>query len=113
MAALVRRFRLWFSDCPISPSAGEGQREKQPEAQGVRTGWAIQGGNTGATGQLEACVLSHALSLSFFAFLGLHPWHSEVPRLGVKSDLRLLATATAMQDLSLRPTPQLVATPDL
>ena len=34
-------------------------------------------------------------SLFFFFLLGLHPWHMEVPRLGVKSELRLLATATA------------------
>ena len=37
----------------------------------------------------------------FFFFLGLHPrQHLEVPRLGVKSELQLLAyaTATAMQD---------------
>ena len=40
--------------------------------------------------------------LSFFCFLGPHPWHVEVPRLGVKSDLQLLAyaTATAMWDPS-------------
>jgi len=24
---------------------------------------------------------------SFFVFLGLHPWHMEIPRLGVKSEL--------------------------
>ena len=37
-----------------------------------------------------------------FGFLGLHPWHMEVPRLGVQSELQLLActTATATQDLS-------------
>ena len=41
------------------------------------------------------------VELSFF-FLGLHPWHMEVPRLGVKLELHLLAstTATAMQDPS-------------
>ena len=34
--------------------------------------------------------------------LGLHLWHMEVPRLGVKLELQLLtyATATAMQDPS-------------
>ena len=40
---------------------------------------------------------------SFFClFLGLHPWHMEVPRLGVQSELQPLAyaTATAMQDPS-------------
>ena len=37
----------------------------------------------------------------FFAFLGPHMWHMEVPRLGVESELPLLAytTATAMPDL--------------
>ena len=37
-----------------------------------------------------------------FCFLGLHLWHMEVPRLGVESELQLLAfaTATATQDPS-------------
>ena len=30
-----------------------------------------------------------------FDFLELHPWHTEVPRLRVKSELQLLVTATA------------------
>ena len=30
-----------------------------------------------------------------FFFLGPHPWHVEVPRLGVESELQLLAYATA------------------
>ena len=39
---------------------------------------------------------------SFFFFLGLHLQHMDVPRLGVKLELQLLActTATEMQDLS-------------
>ena len=38
----------------------------------------------------------------FFVFLGLHPWHMEVPSLGVKSELQLpaYATATATPDPS-------------
>ena len=38
----------------------------------------------------------------FICFLGLHPQHTEVPGLGVKSELYLpaYATATAMQDPS-------------
>ena len=50
--------------------------------------------------------LSHPTVIPFlffvFCFLGPHPQHMEVPRLGVESELRLLAytTATAMQDLS-------------
>ena len=37
-----------------------------------------------------------------FVFLGPHPWHMEVPRLGVQLDLQLPAytTATETQDLS-------------
>ena len=57
------------------------------------------------------------ISLFFFSFLGPHPQHMEVPRLGVESELQLPAytTATAMQAGSkphLRPTPQLMATLD-
>ena len=37
----------------------------------------------------------------FFSFLGPHPRHMEVPRLGVKSELQLPATARATWDLSL------------
>ena len=38
----------------------------------------------------------------FICSLGLHPWHKEVPRLGVTSELQLPAysTATAVQDIS-------------
>ena len=41
-------------------------------------------------------------ALFFFVCVGLHPRHMEVPRLGVKSELQLLAyaTATATPDLS-------------
>ena len=43
------------------------------------------------------------LSIFFFlSFLGRHPWHMEVPQLGVELELQLLAsaTATATPDLS-------------
>ena len=33
-----------------------------------------------------------------FCFLGLHPWHMEVPRLGVKWGLQLLAYTTVTPD---------------
>ena len=36
-----------------------------------------------------------------YLFLGLHPWHMEVPRLGVKLELQLLAYTTAMATLDL------------
>ena len=43
-----------------------------------------------------------AVVIVLFCFLGLHQTHMEVPRLGVKLELQLLAytTATAMQNLS-------------
>ena len=50
-----------------------------------------------------ACNLKCRLEKNiFFFFLGPHPQHREVPRLGVKLELQLLAytTVTAMQDLS-------------
>ena len=34
----------------------------------------------------------------FSVFLGLNPWHMEVPKLGVKLKLLLLACTTAMPD---------------
>ena len=40
------------------------------------------------------------LFLIIIIFWGLHPWHMETPRLGVESELQLLAYATATQDLS-------------
>ena len=47
-------------------------------------------------GDLETLLL-----FFFFGFLGLHPQHMEVPRLGNQSELQLPActAATAMQDL--------------
>ena len=36
----------------------------------------------------------------FFFFLGPHLWHMEIPRLGVESELQLLAYTTATQGLS-------------
>ena len=47
------------------------------------------------------CIQRHLFILFYFIFvLGLHPWHIKVPRLGVESELQLLAytTATAMPD---------------
>ena len=33
----------------------------------------------------------------FFVFFGPHPWHMEVPRLGVEAELQLLAYTTATE----------------
>ena len=50
---------------------------------------------------LSHCI-KNASFFFFFCFLGPHPWHMEVPRLGVELELQLLAfaTATAMPDPS-------------
>ena len=47
--------------------------------------------------------LKYFFSFFFFVFLGPHPWHMEVPRLGAESELQLLANTTATEtwDLSL------------
>ena len=39
--------------------------------------------------------LTHELFIYLFIYLGPHLWHMEVPRLGVKSGLQLLACTTA------------------
>ena len=44
--------------------------------------------------------ISSSQILIVFSLLLLHPWHTEVPRLGVKSELQLPATATAMRNPS-------------
>ena len=48
------------------------------------------------------CVCIYIYILFFFSFSGLHLWHMEVPRLGVESELQLMAfiTAIAVLDLS-------------
>ena len=54
-------------------------------------------------GKDQTCILMHtSLVLFFFVFLGLHLQLVEFPRLGVESELKLLAytTATAIQDPS-------------
>ena len=57
---------------------------------------------TGRAERLAARVLFVCLFYWFFCLLGLHPWHMEVPRLGVKLELRCqpYVTGTAMQDPS-------------
>ena len=54
------------------------------------------------------------LLLLFFVFLGPHPLHMDILRLGVQLELQLLAytSATAMPDLSHICDLQLMATPD-
>ena len=51
-------------------------------------------------GTQASTVRGTSIFFFFFFFLGPYLWHMEVPRLGVESELQLLAyaTAPAMQD---------------
>ena len=51
---------------------------------------------------MKECSFQYFIFYYLFVFLGPHPGHMEVPSLGVKSELRLpaYATATAMPDPS-------------
>ena len=46
----------------------------------------------------SATILFLFVLVCWFCFLELHSWHTEFPRLGVKSEFQLLAYTTAMQD---------------
>ena len=48
----------------------------------------------------------------FVSFLGPHPQHMQVPRLGVESELQLLVYTTAIPTPHLQPIPQLAETLD-
>ena len=63
-------------------------------------------------GLTHAILLKNTVSLSLFflVFLELQPWHMEVPRIGVKLELQLLAYTTAIA--TWYPTLQLTAMPD-
>jgi len=54
--------------------------------------------------------------LFIYCFLGLYLWHMDSPRLGVTSELQLLAyttdTGNTRSQPCLRPIPQLTAMPD-
>ena len=74
---------------PVTPEQPQAWRRSQlfeGTQLARRQGWARQPGST----------------ISVFFFLGPHPWHLEVPRLVVESELQLpaYATVTAMADLS-------------
>ena len=64
-------------------------------------GWWTSAVRAAGDGWFEN-VFMELIFLCVCAILGLHPWHIEVPRLGVKLELRLPAytTAIAMQDPS-------------
>jgi len=64
----------------------------------TRSMWKLpsHGSNPGCS-----CNLCHSYSnVDYYYYLGMNPWHMEVPRLWVELELQLpsYATATAMQD---------------
>ena len=61
--------------------------------------------NFGSDAHIMGSLIGFALFIYlsiYFCFLGPHPWHMEVPRLGVQSELQLptYTAATATRDLS-------------
>ena len=67
---------------------------------------------------LRILVYVFCFVLFCFCFLGPHWWHMEVPRLGVQSELSIVASlrhshSNTGSEPHLQPTPQLVATLDL
>ena len=56
--------------------------------------------NLGISCNLLGVSVFFSVKEDFFGFLGLHLWHMEVPRLGVKMELLLPAYTTATWDLS-------------
>jgi len=79
---------------------------KEAGSQGVCAGSALGVGLRANTG--EWFLLSPWMGAAgwrgcfffFFVFLGPHPWHMEVPRIGVQSELQLPAYTTATWDPS-------------
>ena len=74
---------------------------------GSEEAWQHVAGEATFSSSLDALILERTASclcgfVLFFVFLGPHPQHMDVPRLGVESELQLLAytTATATPDPS-------------
>ena len=86
------------------PAKGPGGGAQSGAASGL-VSWRGGGGDEAGKAGEAFIIFSKTMTISFFfflVFLGLHPQQMEVPRLGVKLKLQLLAytTATAIPDLS-------------
>ena len=98
--------RVWHMEVPRLGVEFEGQLPACAIARampGPRTTKQGQGWNRHPHGySLDLLPPNHNENSPIAYFLGLHPWHMEVPRLGVQSDLQWLvyARATAMRDLN-------------
>ena len=87
---------------PGSKHTGPTWDRVPPRSQLLCTGKCFSldlGHNISSSLSLYVCV---CVCVYVFVFLGPHPWHMEVPRLGVESELQLpaYATATATPDRS-------------
>ena len=76
---------------------GEGQGLRPRGGWGRKRGVHLSPGSqsSGKPSGFRQAAWSVPIFFFFSCFLGLHSWHMEVSRLGVQSELRLLATATA------------------
>ena len=106
-------------DCRLRSDKGPGTCFGIPKlfaSGGSRWGWGSPGLLKGlCIAPISLLFKMHFISF-YFVFLGLHPWHMEVPRIGLK--IRAVAAGlchshgNARSELCLQPTPQLPATPD-
>ena len=118
-AGLLGRSSLWpvFLPSPSAPPPSPTPAVHPPMGPAAVLSFCPGGGRQdlalppGAAHCPQLCAVS-PLPFLFLCFLGLHPQHVEVPRLGVESGLQLPAYTTATGSKQrLRPTPQLTATP--
>ena len=84
--------QAWLSASRAELYVEEGKSENQQHEgweMGQGRGWLSLGQS-----QIMSYIKGFVL-FCFLAFLGPYPWHMEVPRLGVQSELQLLAYTTA------------------
>ena len=62
---------------------------------------------------MHGCLFYFIYSFCLFVSLGPHPWHREVPRPGVQSELQLLATAASHSHSNAGSEPHLQSVPQL
>ena len=71
-----------------------------PGGYDIDNNWVFNGNNGTSHRSFSQVLLRFSYLLPFFFFLGLHPWHVEVPMLGDELEMQLPAYTTATPDLS-------------
>ena len=87
----------FFAQVDNSESSGE----KKAEVQKIKMKWMKWQGQGSYVSFVQKDFFITFATKCNFCFLGLHPQHMEVSRLGVKSEPQLPAYATASQQLEI------------